>query len=95
MLFACFSKIIHLVVEKRQTPLVDDFVKGIRSNKTPGEFTLLSRLREKLSSELEDTTVAAECPDHMVAGIDTTRDALCFLTWELSQPSSLKHQTRL
>lgn len=31
----------------------------------------------------------------MVAGIDTTGDALCFLMWELSQPSSLPLQKRL
>lgn len=31
----------------------------------------------------------------MVAGIDTTGDALCFLMWELSQPRSLHFQVRL
>lgn len=33
--------------------------------------------------------------DHMVAGIDTTGDSLCFLMWELSQPASLDIQRKL
>lgn len=33
--------------------------------------------------------------DHMVAGIDTTGDSLCFLMWELSQPASLGIQRKL
>ncbi|KAM0562633.1 hypothetical protein ACHAPJ_002323 [Fusarium lateritium] len=36
--------------------------------------------------------MAAECLDHMAAGIDTTGDVLCFLMWELSQPRSTKYQ---
>lgn len=39
--------------------------------------------------------VAAECLDHMVAGIDTTGDVLCFLMWELSQPRSVQFQDEL
>jgi len=35
---------------------------------------------------LDPIDMAAECLDHMAAGIDTTGDALCFLMWELSQP---------
>jgi cytochrome P450 len=31
----------------------------------------------------------------MAAGIDTTGDALCFLMWELSRPSSIHHQRKL
>lgn len=57
-------------------------------------FTLLSRLREK-SGELDSVSAAAECLDHMAAGIDTTGDGLCFLMWELSQPRSLVFQQRL
>lgn len=44
---------------------------------------------------LEPLTVAAECLDHMAAGIDTTGDALCFLMWELSQPRSARFQEKL
>lgn len=57
-------------------------------------FTLLSRLHDK-TWDLENLAIAAECLDHMAAGIDTTGDALCFLMWELSQPRSLHFQERL
>lgn len=31
--------------------------------------------------------VAAECKDHLAAGVDTTGDALCFLMYHLSLPT--------
>lgn len=57
-------------------------------------FTVLSRLEEK-GIGLDKIDMAAECIDHMAAGIDTTGDALCFLMWEISQPRSLHLQRRL
>ena len=39
--------------------------------------------------------MAAECMDHMAAGIDTTGDSLCFLMHELSLPRSERFQRRL
>jgi cytochrome P450 len=54
----------------------------------------VTRLHDK-SSSLDDLDIAAECLDHMAAGIDTTGDALCFLMWELSQPRSIRFQHRL
>ena len=57
-------------------------------------FTLVSRLHDK-TWDLEKLEIAAECLDHMAAGIDTTGDALCFLMWELSQPRSLHYQEML
>ncbi|CRK06260.1 hypothetical protein BN1723_001704 [Verticillium longisporum] len=39
--------------------------------------------------------MAGECLDHMAAGIDTTGDGLCFLMWQLSQPSSMHCQEKL
>lgn len=78
----------------RETPLADNYVMDTAKNGDPALFTLLSRLREK-SGELDNTDAAAECLDHMAAGIDTTGDGLCFLMWELSQPRSLGFQHRL
>lgn len=46
-------------------------------------------------AKIDHLDIAAEVLDHMVAGIDTTGDALCFLMWELSQPRSLGYQTKL
>ncbi len=45
--------------------------------------------------DMEQIDMAAECFDHMAAGIDTTGDGLCFLMWELSQPRSFHIQRRL
>lgn len=39
--------------------------------------------------------IAAECMDHMAAGIDTTGDGLCFLMYQLSLPESVYVQQKL
>lgn len=57
-------------------------------------FTLLNRLQGP-NYHLDALDIAAECLDHMAAGIDTTGDALCFLMWELSQPASMPYQRAL
>ncbi|KUI65586.1 hypothetical protein VM1G_00150 [Cytospora mali] len=79
----------------RETPLADKFVLD-NSARGPDArpFTLLSRLSDK-TWDLESLSIAAECLDHMAAGIDTTGDALCFLMWELSQPRSARFQEAL
>jgi cytochrome P450 len=60
----------------------------------PAEYTLIERLTNK-ESPLQRMQAAAECKDHMAAGIDTTGDGLCFLMWELSQPQNFRFQSRL
>lgn len=54
----------------------------------------MEKLKRK-ESKLEIMQTAAECKDHMAAGIDTTGDGLCFLMWELSQPKNQEYQRRL
>ncbi|KAK0722862.1 cytochrome P450 3A13 [Lasiosphaeria miniovina] len=88
------GKLLYWLAKPRQTPLADNFVLGTCSKTDAAPFTLLDRMQGP-SSDLDQLDVAAECLDHMVAGIDTTGDALCFLMWELSQPRSLPHQARL
>ncbi|KAL1882780.1 hypothetical protein VTK73DRAFT_905 [Phialemonium thermophilum] len=85
---------LYLLAKPRETPLADRFVLEASSRPDPAPFTLLSRLTDKPQG-LEPLDAAAECLDHMAAGIDTTGDALCFLMWELSQPRSLCFQRRL
>lgn len=89
------GSVLSLVAPPRDTPLANKFVleNSVRGDEAR-PFTLLSRLSDK-SWDLESLTVAAECLDHMAAGIDTTGDALCFLMWELSQPRSLRFQEKL
>jgi cytochrome P450 len=62
--------------------------------------TILERLYHnhisiKPSNGLDDATVASECADHLLAGIDTTSDTALFLIWALSRPQNAPHQTRL
>ena len=101
--------VLSAFAKPRKTPLADSYVLGAASHgSNPAEtmvapFTLLSRLHEaKLKPEeekywrpVEQVEIAAECLDHMAAGIDTTGDVLCFLMWELSQPRSMAIQRML
>ncbi|KAL2256753.1 hypothetical protein VTK26DRAFT_1176 [Humicola hyalothermophila] len=98
-LHAIFGRLLSLFAKPRSTPLADNFVLEATSQTDTAAFTLLHRLQQARESDrggtLDALDVAAECLDHMVAGIDTTGDALCFLMWELSQPSSIHFQRRL
>lgn len=94
-LYRLAGRLLDLISTPRETPLADEFVldNSVRGGEAR-PFTLLSRLSDK-SWDLESLAIAAECLDHMAAGIDTTGDALCFLMWELSQPRSLRFQEKL
>ncbi|PSK34958.1 hypothetical protein B9Z65_1541 [Elsinoe australis] len=61
------------------------------SNVSPA--AVLHRLEK--SSDLQSIQSAAECMDHMAAGVETTGDGLCFLMHELSLPRSQYVQERL
>lgn len=89
-----FGKTLYLFAKPRQTPLADDFVLGASEKADPAPFTLLDRLHGP-GFDLDHLDKAAECLDHMAAGIDTTGDGLCFLMWELSQPANRGFQKRL
>ncbi|KAL7814975.1 cytochrome P450 [Trichoderma aethiopicum] len=89
-----FSKVLYLFAKPRETPLADDYVLETSQLGGTAPFTLTSRFDEK-TGDLDYIDKAAECLDHMAAGIDTTGDGLCFLMWELSQPRSLAFQRRL
>ncbi|KAL7811088.1 cytochrome P450 [Trichoderma gracile] len=89
-----FSKVLYLFAKPRETPLADDYVLETSQLSGTAPFTLMSRFDEK-TGDLDYIDKAAECLDHMAAGIDTTGDGLCFLMWELSQPRSLAFQRKL
>ncbi|KAE8156388.1 cytochrome P450 [Aspergillus tamarii] len=78
----------------RPAPKANAYVLQMAGQQHPDEHSLVARLTRK-GSPLSHMQVAAECKDHMAAGIDTTGDALCFLMWELSQPHNLRFQDRL
>ncbi|RYP22980.1 hypothetical protein DL767_008938 [Monosporascus sp. MG133] len=101
-LIAYYSPTLHrmiggflsLFAKPRETPLADDFVISTSGKAGAAQFTLLNRMQDKAHG-LDHVDIAAECADHMTAGIDTTGDALCFLMWEISQPRSFHVQRRL
>ncbi|KAE8373944.1 cytochrome P450 [Aspergillus bertholletiae] len=78
----------------RHAPKANAYALQMAGQQHPDEHSLVARLARK-GSPLSHMQVAAECKDHMAAGIDTTGDALCFLMWELSQPHNLHFQDRL
>ncbi|PWY75020.1 cytochrome P450 [Aspergillus heteromorphus CBS 117.55] len=78
----------------RPAPMTNDYVHRMTAQKSPDNCSLVSRLT-KANTSLTHLQVAAECMDHLAAGIDTTGDGLCFLMWELSQPHNLQFQERL
>ncbi|KAI1180382.1 cytochrome P450 3A13 [Nemania sp. FL0916] len=88
------GRILSIFAKPRQTPLADELVLSATQKIDPAQFTLLNRMQEKVHN-MDRMDMAAECLDHMAAGIDTTGDGLCFLMWELSQPRSLHIQRKL
>ncbi|KAG5655006.1 hypothetical protein KAF25_002909 [Fusarium avenaceum] len=88
------AKLLASLAKPRSIPLADNFVIENAKENGAADFTVLNRLKEK-DSVLDTIDMAAECLDHMAAGIDTTGDVLCFLMWELSQPRSIKYQRLL
>ncbi|KAI1777520.1 cytochrome P450 3A13 [Hypoxylon cercidicola] len=93
-LYSIMGGILSLFAKPRETPLADDLVMSATAKTSPAQFTLLSRMQDK-NYNMEQLDMAAECLDHMAAGIDTTGDALCFLMWEISLPRSYHVQQRL
>ncbi|KAK3682632.1 cytochrome P450 [Podospora appendiculata] len=95
-LYRLCGNLLSAFAKPRETPLADEFVLETSAKTDTAAFTLLDRLNEAgPPAGMEPIDIAAECLDHMAAGIDTTGDALCFLMWELSRPASLRCQARL
>ncbi|KAF5717057.1 cytochrome P450 monooxygenase 4ac1 [Fusarium globosum] len=74
----------------RSTELV---LNGVKKGDV-ADFTLVSRMKEEKFG-MGTFDIASECMDHMLAGIETTGDALCFLMWQISQPGYTFIQERL
>lgn len=94
-----YSPVLASIVEKisdrsRYGQLANRYVLETSKKTGTASFTLVSRLQSK-AAELPEKTVPAECMDHLVAGIDTTGDGLCFLMHELSLPRSQYMQEKL
>jgi cytochrome P450 len=78
----------------KETPLSSKYVLDRANSPDAAAVSLMHKLQSQ-SGSLAPVQMAAECMDHMAAGIDTTGDALCFLMYELSLPRSQHVQLRL
>ncbi|KAK7424501.1 hypothetical protein QQX98_000466 [Neonectria punicea] len=78
----------------RDIPLAKNMVLSAVNQGNAADFTLASRMQEEKFG-LGPIDTASECMDHMLAGIETTGDALCFLMWQISQPGYEMIQERL
>ncbi|KAB8235121.1 cytochrome P450 [Aspergillus alliaceus] len=79
---------------KKSRSLSKDYVLAQSQQTKHKESSLIHRLQSN-SSSLQTIQMAAECMDHMAAGIDTTGDGLCFLMYQLSLPAYQHVQQRL
>lgn len=70
-----------------------DSVVGFRTYQS--EKDSISTCAKLVRIVANDNQVAAECMDHLVAGVDTTGDAMCILMWRVSTPEYAWVQDRL
>lgn len=92
--FPQFSSLFNKIFKPRPSPIANNYVLKHSKTTDPEGNTLLHALKSGKQS-WTNKEVAAESMDHLAAGIDTTGDALCFLMYHISLPSSLAIQDRL
>ncbi|OBT82010.1 hypothetical protein VE02_09912 [Pseudogymnoascus sp. 03VT05] len=71
--------------------------KGDTSTEPDSEGGLMRRLlnEQANSDSISDMGIAAECADHLDAGLKTTSDTLMFTLWALSLPGNQQYPQRL
>lgn len=82
------------VLKPRPSPIANNYVLRCNDKTDLDEHSLLYKLQQS-EEAFQKIEMAAECMDHLAAGIDTTGDALCFLMYQLSLPESATFQDRL
>lgn len=91
------SSLVNIMLKAtraRPAPLSREYVFKTCGKTDPGEYTLLYKLQNS-KEYFQPVEIAAECMDHMAAGIDTTGDALCFLMYQISLPVNSSVQEKL
>ncbi|KAE8451562.1 hypothetical protein EG329_003635 [Mollisiaceae sp. DMI_Dod_QoI] len=78
----------------RPAPIANRYVLSSSEETDAGEHSLSYRLQNSKGA-FQQIQIAAECMDHLAAGIDTTGDALCLLMHHLSLPEGFQVQDRL
>lgn len=80
---------------------MQDYKEAVEQGQVSAETkdSVIDRLwthhQDRKKGGLDDLDVAAECSDHLLAGIDTTADTLMFLLWALSRPENRKYQDKV
>ncbi|EPQ55060.1 cytochrome P450 [Gloeophyllum trabeum ATCC 11539] len=77
-----------------QSGYVLDHVRRTCTKSGVDESTILFKY-QNMKEAIPPLEIASEIMDQLIAGIDTTGDALCFLMWHLSLPESASIQQRL
>ncbi|CDO72236.1 hypothetical protein BN946_scf184970.g88 [Trametes cinnabarina] len=80
---------------RRAVGLTPRYVLDTARDAAVSPHTVLHKLRTYEPEGSDYKAAASECMDHLVAGIDTTGDGLCFLMHQLSLPASQHVQERL
>jgi cytochrome P450 len=88
------SEIFEQIIKPRPAPMANQYVLDCSQKPDAGDQTLIHKLQNS-KYNFQQIQMAAECMDHLAAGIDTTGDALCFLIYQLSLPESWHIQDRL
>ncbi|KAL2075839.1 hypothetical protein VTL71DRAFT_782 [Oculimacula yallundae] len=88
------SDFVDKLTKPRPSPIANNHVLLANSKTDLGEQTLLYKLQHSKDS-FQKIEMAAECMDHLAAGIDTTGDGLTFLLYQLSLPENADMQERL
>lgn len=78
---------VDKIVEPKPSPVANEHVLNTCEKTDLEEHTLLYKLQHSKDNS-RTIEVAAECMDHLAAGIDTTGDALTFSMYQLSLPES-------
>lgn len=87
---------IACVFSPKTITLSKQWVLENAQSRNANSASLIQKLQlDNKGASLTTIQSAAECMDHMAAGIDTTGDALCFLMHELSLPRSATIQQTL
>ncbi|GBE85445.1 cytochrome P450 [Sparassis latifolia] len=87
-------KLFSISFYDRSSGVITSYIKKMVGRTDVSSYTVLEKLQEQ-KEPLPNVYIASECMDHTVAGIDTTGDALCFLLYQLSLPSSSAIQEKL
>lgn len=85
---------LEKVFKPRPAPIANQYVLNSSAKSDPKAHSLTYKLQNSKDA-FQPIQIAAECMDHLAAGIDTTGDALCLLMYQLSLPESFKVQDQL